>query len=46
VRDRLLDWVERHRPHWFADVHDSTRTQASGSCSASVAGGDRTAGTH
>jgi len=17
VRDRLLDWIERHRPHWF-----------------------------
>jgi len=19
LRDRLLDWVEQHRPHWFAD---------------------------
>ena len=46
VRDRFLDWVERHRPHWFAGVHDDTRAQASASCTASTAGGDRSADTH
>ena len=21
LRDRVLDWIERHRPHWFAGDH-------------------------
>jgi hypothetical protein len=46
VRDRLLDWAERRRPHWFGrdDVH--SRTQASAPGSSSIAGGDRSAGAH
>jgi hypothetical protein len=46
VRDRFLDWVERHRPHWFAGVHDGSTTRAKAPCSASIAGGDRSAATH
>jgi hypothetical protein len=45
VRDRFLDWVERHRPHWFAGVHAGSRTRAEAPCSASIAGGDRSAAT-
>ena len=44
VRDRFLDWVERHRPHWFGGQDDRSRTQPSTPCSSSNAGGDRSAG--
>ena len=46
VRDRLLDWIERHRPHWFAGRDSGNRPQASIPCSSSNAGGDRAARTH
>jgi hypothetical protein len=46
VRDRLLDWIERHRPHWFAGKEAESRTQASTSHSSSNAGENRSAGTH
>jgi len=46
VRDRLLDWIERHRPHWFADSGPGSRTQASTPCSSSDAGADRAADAH
>ena len=29
VRDRVLDWIERHRPHWFATSDAGCRTQSS-----------------
>jgi hypothetical protein len=46
VRERFLDWIERHRPHWFAGTDASSRTQASTPRSPSLAGGDSCAGTH
>jgi len=46
VRDRLLNWTERSRPHWFDGTDAGGRTQASTSHSSSVAGGDSCAGTH
>ena len=46
VRDRFLDWVERHRPHWFGGQDARSRTQPSTPCSSSNTGGDRSAGTH
>jgi hypothetical protein len=27
-RDRLLDWIERHRPHWLAGSNADSKTQA------------------
>ena len=44
VRDRFLDWVEQHRPHWFGGQDARSRTQASPPCSSSNAGGDRSTG--
>ena len=29
VRDRILDWIERHRPHWFTSSDAGCRTQSS-----------------
>ena len=29
VRDRVLDWIERHRPHWFTTSDAGSRTQSS-----------------
>jgi hypothetical protein len=46
VRDRFLNWIERHRPHWFAGTDDSSRIQASTSRSSSIAGRDSCAGSH
>ena len=46
VRDRLLDWIERHRPHWFVGSDSGNRPQPSIPCSSSNAGGDRAARTH
>jgi len=46
VRDRFLDWIERHRPHWFAGTDASSRTKASTPRSSSPAGADSCAGTH
>jgi hypothetical protein len=46
VRDWFLDWIERHRPHWFSGMDDGSRTQASTPHSSSVAGRDSSAGTH
>jgi hypothetical protein len=46
VRDRFVDWIERHRQHWFAGKEAESRTQASTRRSSSNAGGDRSAGTH
>jgi hypothetical protein len=45
VRDRFLDWVERHRPHWFGGQEARSRAQASTPCSSSIAGGDRSVST-
>jgi hypothetical protein len=42
VRNRFLDWIERHRPHWFA----GSRTEVSPPCSSSNNGGARSAATH
>jgi hypothetical protein len=44
VRDRFLDWVERHRPHWFGGQDARSRARASTPSSSSIAGGDRSAG--
>jgi hypothetical protein len=44
VRDRFLDWVELHRPHWFGGQDPRSRTQPSTPCPSSDAGGDRSAG--
>jgi hypothetical protein len=38
VRDRFLNWIERHRPHWFAGTDAGSRTQASTTRSSSAAG--------
>ena len=46
VRDRFLDWIARHRPHWFAGSDVGSRTQASTPRSSSIAGRDSCAGTH
>lgn len=46
MRDRFLDWIERHRPHWFAGTNTGSRTPASTPRSSSLAGGDSCAGTH
>ena len=46
VRDRFLNWIERHRPHWFAGTDAGGRTRASTPRSSSVGGGDSRAGTH
>jgi hypothetical protein len=46
VRNRFLDWIEGHRPHWFACTNNGSRTQASTPRSSSVAGADSCAGTH
>jgi hypothetical protein len=45
VRDRFLNWIERHRPHWFAGTDAGSRAKASTPRSSSVAGGDSWAGT-
>jgi hypothetical protein len=39
VRGRFLDWVERHRPHWFRGQDARSRERASTPSSSSVAGG-------
>ena len=46
VRDRFLNWIERHRPHWFARTDAGSRTQGSTPRSSSVAGRDSCAGSH
>ena len=46
VRDRLLNWIERHRPHWFGSEDACDRPQASTPSSSSFASGGRSAGTH
>lgn len=46
VRNRFLDWVERHRPHWFAGSDAGNRTDASPPHSSSNNGGARSAATH
>jgi len=46
VRDRFLNWIERHRPHWFAGTDAGSRTQASTTRSSSVPGGRSSAGAH
>jgi hypothetical protein len=46
VRDRFLDWIERHRPHWFAGSDTGSKTQVSTPRSSSIAGRDSCAGTH
>ena len=46
VRDRFLNWIERHRPHWFAGTDASSRTKASTPRPSSPAGADSCAGTH
>jgi len=46
VRDRFLNWIERHRPHWFAGTDAGSTTQASTPRSSSVPGGSSSAGAH
>jgi hypothetical protein len=46
VRNRFLDWIERHRPHWFAGSDAGSRTEVSPPCSSSSNGGARSAATH
>jgi hypothetical protein len=46
VRDRFLNWIERHRPHWFAGTDAGSRTKASTTRSSSAAGRDSWTTTH
>jgi hypothetical protein len=46
VRNRCLDWMERHRPHWFAGSDAGSRTEVSPPRSSSNNGGARSAATH
>jgi len=46
VRDRFLDWIERHRPHWFDGTGAGSRTPASTPRSSSVAGRESCADNH
>ena len=46
ARNRFLNWIERHRPHWFAGTDASSRTKASTPRPSSPAGADSCAGTH
>jgi hypothetical protein len=45
ARNRILDWIERHRPHWFTTSDVECRTQSSRPQS-SIAGRPSSAGTH
>jgi hypothetical protein len=42
ARHRVLDWIERHRPHWFASDEEPRPTQApqSNSSSSPAAAGE------
>ncbi len=46
ARDRFVDWIERHRHHWFTAGDAGSTTQASPPQSSSVAGGATSAGPH
>ena len=46
ARDRSLDWVERHRPHWFTSSSTDTGTASSAPRSSSLAGRSSSADTH
>jgi hypothetical protein len=45
VRDRILDWIERRRPHWFTTGDAGCRTQSS-TPQSSIACGPSSASTH
>jgi hypothetical protein len=46
VRDRFLDWIERHRPHWFASSDVDGRMQPSTTRSLPVTDRLSSAGPH
>jgi len=46
ARDRILDWIERRRPHWFASSDPENESQASLPHSSPSAGGASSASSY
>ena|SRR5215472_14342959 len=46
ARDRILDWIERRRPHWFASSDPESKSQAWLPHSSPSAGGASSASSH